>query len=183
MCGVDVCDQLISYYNMKFRHRRTWVPLFLHCLNVLRVNAYLIHAKLHSKPLDQKEFIMQMIEALMSRVDAGYRTRLKRVAESTKSPPERGKRTRLSHIDPQLPDCRFEGDPEDHVPTVPLGKDYTSRRCKMCAFLELRAKKHNTEAAGGNIVDIPPVRRTTKVCSFCNLPLCKDHFIAFHAPP
>ena len=33
MYGVDLTDQLISYYKPKFRCRHTWVPLFLQFLD------------------------------------------------------------------------------------------------------------------------------------------------------
>ena len=53
MLGVDVVDQLIAYYQPKIRCRRTWMPIFLHCLDILLVlvNSYILckeTAKEHS---------------------------------------------------------------------------------------------------------------------------------------
>ena len=37
MLGVDLVDQLIAYYRPKIRCRCTWMPLFLHGADIIRV--------------------------------------------------------------------------------------------------------------------------------------------------
>lgn len=56
MNGVNKADQLISYYRPKVRCRRIWIPLMFHCLNVLRINLYIVCKSLQSGrgKLDQK---------------------------------------------------------------------------------------------------------------------------------
>ena len=46
MLGIEKTDQLIAYYCPKIRCRRTWMPLMFHGLDIARVNAYIIVAKL-----------------------------------------------------------------------------------------------------------------------------------------
>ena len=43
MLGANVVDQLIAYYRPTILCRRTWVPIFLHCLDILRVNSYVLY--------------------------------------------------------------------------------------------------------------------------------------------
>lgn len=186
MCGVDVCDQLIAYYNPNLRNRRTWLPMFFHCLNVSRVNSYLVHQNLSASPVSHKEFVLQIIEGLMSRVDESYRSRLKRAAEANRTPPVKRKRARLSHKSPELPDRRFEGDRADHVAMVP--SDKKSNKCKMCSFEALMVKKRNKQKEQDGeegLEDVPKIRRTTKICGHCSsssirVYLCEDHFNAYH---
>ena len=45
MLGVDVVDQLIAYYRPKIWCRHTWVPIFLHCLDILRVILYVLYTE------------------------------------------------------------------------------------------------------------------------------------------
>ena len=60
MCGVDIADQLQSYYNTQRAHRKTWKPLFHFLLNTIVGNCYLLssyrpvdryycHKKLHKQ--------------------------------------------------------------------------------------------------------------------------------------
>ena len=49
MRGVGLADQLILYYWSKLCCRRTWMPIFLHCLDVLRINAYILYREMTKK--------------------------------------------------------------------------------------------------------------------------------------
>jgi hypothetical protein len=40
MCGVDIADQLRSYYNTERTHRKTWKPLFSFLLDTIVSNCY-----------------------------------------------------------------------------------------------------------------------------------------------
>ena len=70
MLGVDVVDQLIAYYRPKIRCRRTWVPIFLHCLDILRVNSYVLYKETsynhpdvdeHRKKDNHKLFLIEFV--------------------------------------------------------------------------------------------------------------------------
>ena len=55
MCGVDVADQRISYYRpSKLVCRRTWIPIFMQLLSIIRNNAYLVHRTNYKNPATQK---------------------------------------------------------------------------------------------------------------------------------
>ena len=42
MCGVDIADQLRSYFNTQRTHRKTWKPLFHFLLDTVLGNSYLL---------------------------------------------------------------------------------------------------------------------------------------------
>ena len=67
MGGVDQNDQLISNYRHQLHCKRIWMPLMLHSLDVLHVNAYLVHVGLQTNVnnwLEQKEFILSLVEIM-----------------------------------------------------------------------------------------------------------------------
>jgi hypothetical protein len=78
MLGVDVVDQLIAYYRPKIRCRRTWVPIFLHCLDILRVNSYVLyketsynHPDVNNDTIrDHKHFLIAFVNSLIRRGNA-----------------------------------------------------------------------------------------------------------------
>lgn len=55
MLGIDKADQFIAYYRPKIRCRRTWIPIMLHSLDILRANAYIIHEQLCRKEEESEE--------------------------------------------------------------------------------------------------------------------------------
>jgi hypothetical protein len=70
MGGKDRADQFIFQYRPNLRCRRTWTPIFLHSLDVMRVNAFIV-AKEMSKPtmLHLKDFIAKWIDCLNRRAE------------------------------------------------------------------------------------------------------------------
>ena len=66
MGGVDKADQLIASYEINLRCRRTWMPIFFRCFDVIRVNSYVL-AKKRKMFTDQKDFILMWIDALSTR--------------------------------------------------------------------------------------------------------------------
>ena len=52
MCGVDIADQLRSYYNTERVHRKTWKPLFSFLLNTIVGNSYLLST--YKAPLSER---------------------------------------------------------------------------------------------------------------------------------
>lgn len=51
MCGVDIADQLRSYYNILRTKRKTWKPLFSFLLDTVIGNCYLLSSY---KPFDHR---------------------------------------------------------------------------------------------------------------------------------
>ena len=171
MGGVDLADQYISYYRPNIRCRRTWMPIFLHCLDIIRVNAYLV-AKLRDPKLKHKTFVVDWIEALNKRADAIEYGNTRQIIASLKTPPSTGKRKRMrmSHTRPDLPEYRRYGGRSEHQVCIGLKQ----RNCTYCAYLYALAKLDGS-------VELPVVRTPARYCSSsCQDHLCNDHFDVFH---
>ena len=141
------------------------MPLMLHGLDVLRVNAFIVASKLGWKPVGHnpahKEFIAGFVKSLLARATT-YETRITRRAFATAltpSPQIPWKRQRVSTKNPSLPDHRLIGDLVDHL-KVNAPKQGI---CRMCTYLFHKAKVRHQ-------LPLPKVRRPKKWCS-----LCKDH--------
>ena len=52
--GVDLEDQRIASYSGDLYYRRTWMPMMLECLLILRNNAFIEHRDLSNNSLTQK---------------------------------------------------------------------------------------------------------------------------------
>ena len=178
MCGVDKADQLIAYYRPKIRCRRTWMPLFFHGLDVIRINSYIACSKLGWKPstnLDgksqHKEYTRDMINALVAKGKTyemrQTRNRLLGPRQADGSPSF--KRARTSKYHPTLPGHRLVGDPRDHI----RADAPTQRQCRMCSYLYAKAKL--TPGA-----ELPKIRRPKRWCLACRDNLCNEHFDAYH---
>ena len=187
MLGVDVVDQLIAYYRPKIRCRRTWMPIFLQCLCVLRVNSYVLyketsrdHPEVDDKEIkSHKSFLIEFINVLIRRAIAETtttRTTVPSAATSTRSTPtdspiihkDKTGNLRYCRTKPSL--CIF-----DHLRYLP-GKHKLvvgrQQKCKYCQYLVLLAK-NNKQA--------PPIEaRPYKQCNICKLSLCDKHFDQFH---
>ena len=179
MGGVDKADQLIAYYRPPLRCRRTWMPLFFHVLDCMRVNGFIIMKK-HDKTTKHKEFTKEWIKALNARAHAASLSvrRAARHRQDDEAPPiiHPFKRRRMSHSRPTLPEYRFNGNPLDHQHTTDpklTGPKATPCTCAYCAYEAAMAKLLGTD---------PPVpKKTVKMCSYCLDYLCKHHFDDFHA--
>ena len=72
MLGVDLVDQLIAYYRPKIRCRRTWIPVFLHGSDIIRVNSYVLykeiaydHPDVNDGIKSHKQFLIAFINSLI----------------------------------------------------------------------------------------------------------------------
>ena len=73
MLGVNLVGQLIAYYRPKIRCRRTWMPLLLHCLDIIGVNSYVLyketsylHPAVNDAEIDShKQFLIEFINSLI----------------------------------------------------------------------------------------------------------------------
>jgi hypothetical protein len=168
--GVDKAYQLISYYRPRIRCRRTWMPMFMHCLDICRVNSYVI-AEAKGVCDSQKDYTLDWIQALNRRAQFMDLQATQRATVDFVSPNKAtAKRTRMSSTNPQLPAYQFQGGPEQHVPYV--GKE--QRACTYCKYLFAIAKKD-----GDN--PLPEVARPSRRCFLCNDHLCSLHFELFHS--
>jgi Transposase IS4 len=178
MGGVDRADQLIAYYRPNLRCQRTWMPIFLHCLDIIRINAFII-AKKANNNLDHKDFVAAWIDRLNKMADVSdFQVTRRTVVHKTPSPPQEGgnrrqkKRRRMSHTAPQLPDCRFNGTKAEHL--VVMAKS-GQNICIYCSYLFQKAK-----IDGVHPDVLPPRRKVRRSCLACQVALCIDHFDVFH---
>jgi hypothetical protein len=66
MLGVDVADQRIAYYHPNLRCHRTWIPMFLQLLSMMRNNMYVIYNDWYGKDgLTHKDFTIEIVNQLM----------------------------------------------------------------------------------------------------------------------
>jgi Transposase IS4 len=176
MGGVDKADQLIAYYRPNMRCVRTWMPIFLHCLDIIRVNSYII-CKSKCPKLNHKAFLEQWIIALNQRAaTADYQLTRRSIAALT-SPPsaaKKPKRRRISHKNPVLPERRTQGKREEHICVVVDGKG-KQKNCAMCSYVRAVAKLE-----GEDEEDLPGISRPARKCLFCDVHLCSVHFSEYH---
>ena len=105
--GVDVFDQLLASLFPDLRCRRTWIPLMIQALMTQRVNSYIAHRYVCTKPRDHKEFTLCWMKCLMRRAVMIVRaTRNTIVHEHQISSP--AKRYRMSSTNPHLSAARHD---------------------------------------------------------------------------
>ena len=159
MGGIDRNEQLISNYRHQLHCKHIWMPLMLHSLDVLHVNAYLAHVGLQTEVnnwLEQKEFILLLVEIMQERAIVMEYRRLRSAHEHTNTPSPANKQQRINPSKPRLPIERLEPPLDAHVHTF----SKTRSTCKYCRFLNLRSKQLHPKQA-------PP-----KVCK-CLPNVCK----------
>jgi hypothetical protein len=171
MSGCDKAyHQMISYYRPRLRCRRTWLPMFLHCLDVARVNSYIV--ALRKKTIKtQKDFVISWIKALNHRAAFDEQQNTRRAVAAFISPNGKGgsKRSRISNKNPQLPSYRFEGIKDEHIPTISTDQN----GCTSCRFEYAKAKLEGT-------TPLPKVSKPSRKCLRCGDHLCMIHFGPFY---
>ena len=80
MGGVDMSDQLIAYYHPNLRCYRTWIPMFLQIVSMIRCNCYLVYkSKYRNRPrskanvLSHKQFTLAMVDELLKKAEHYHR--------------------------------------------------------------------------------------------------------------
>ena len=174
---MDICDQRIAYYAPNLRCRRTWIPLFLQCINIVRNNSFIVHRELHSdKKLSHKDFTMGLVNVLVERAKIGMAscTRNLRLIDQEKhqndevGEDEFKNHSRMSRISPKLPEIRKDRPSTVHVQVLRRKQ----HACVYCCFTSAKAK----------IQGEPPVkiRNVLRACNHCKVHLCLPHFKRFH---
>ena len=73
MNGVDLTDQRVSYYHPNLRCYRTWMPMKLQVLSMIRNNSYHVHKDgKKESALKHKKFTLEFISELMIRARRFY---------------------------------------------------------------------------------------------------------------
>jgi len=170
MLGVDKNDQLVAYYRINLRCRRTWMPIMLHALDLMRTNAFIVFNSLNGGDCVHKDFVEQWVHTLLGRAAAAkfQHTRAAHAAARLDGPPGLKKR-RMSSKNPTLPAERLNCSKETRKEVVVKAQ----RKCKYCSYLKLKAKNDGQE-------DSVKVKSVTRTCSECFEHLCKEHFNVYH---
>ena len=152
MGGITRNNQLISNYRHQLHCKQIWMSLMLHSLDVLSVNASLAHVGLQAdmnNRLEQKEFILSLVEIMQERAIVMEYRRLRSAHEHTNTPsPEKSDRGST----PVSPICPLKGwNPLDtHIHTF----SKTRSTCKYCSFLNLRSKQLHPKRAPPKVSNV-----------------------------
>ena len=174
MLGVDKSDQLIAYYRPEIRVRRFWMSMMFHCIDIMRINMYIINKALTpngNRPFSHKGFVTYLIEALIGRSNAIMFGRTRNEVNNVFSPPPKMKRNRMVASYPQLSDDRFKGKAEDHVET--MAPNNFQRECVYCRYRRALDKLNKVRP-------LHKVKEPSRMCGYCNVHLCKQHFVEYH---
>ena len=68
MPGVDLLDQMISYYEIRHRSKKWYIRLVLHFLHVATHNSFILytHSKAYSNKIHYIDFLKSLIRSLVS---------------------------------------------------------------------------------------------------------------------
>jgi len=157
------------HYKPNIQCRRVWMPIMLHCLDVLRVNAYIVC--LNGAPdTNHKKFLVEWIEALLNRAKfQSTRVTARRNSHDPATPRE-GRRRRVSSKNPTLPENRLVGSRSVHVEVLAPG---SQKSCAYCSYQRAIDKANRKE-------EPHTVSRVTRKCAACDTYLCKPHFAVYH---
>jgi hypothetical protein len=172
--AVDKAYQMISNYKPKLRCRRTWMPMFLHTLDICRLNSYIVCNKKEGCK-NQKDFIFNWIESFNMRADLDDRKRTRAAIDAFSTPPAKappGKRVRMVKHNVQLSAYRLLGDRKEHVEIIVQ----TQNSCTYCKYIS-RAK---AKADGVPTNLLRTICRPARQCFACGDHLCQPHFNIFH---
>ena len=65
MGGVDLGDQMMSYYSFLRRSVKWWRKLFIHLVNMILMNAFVLQKKFATSPLQHESFREYIVEMLL----------------------------------------------------------------------------------------------------------------------
>ena len=171
--GVDQNNHLISNYGPQLHCKRIWMPLMLHSLDVLCVNAYLAYVGLQTdmkNRLEQKEFILSLVEIMQEQAIVMEYRWLRSAHEHTNTPSPANTRQRINPSKPCLPIERLEPPLDAHVHNF----SKTRSTCKYCSFLNLRSKQLHPKRAPLKVSNV------YQMCVKCNVHLYEAHFQVYH---
>jgi hypothetical protein len=157
MGGVDIADQLRSYYSTQLKVFRTWYPLFFWLLDTAIVNSFIISKKLDISH-EHKAFRIQIVKELIKEATLNP---LKRATRNNEDEEAAGKKNDCKKYRVftkfELPEVRLVG---EHLP------EYREER-NSCLWCRYEFKKTNTSKSPSQ--SFP---RSQIWCSKCNVSLC-----------
>ena len=159
------------------------MQILLHCLDIIRVNSYVLYKETASKhpavnddEMDtHKEFLIEFTNTLILRAQKESTAHSVTRQETPVGEVEpvihlnRTRQVRFSRTRPSL--STF-----DHVQFIPGNHQlirHDQQKCKYCQYLHC--------VATVNKEPLPEVNRTYLMCQICKVSLCKNHKDLFHA--
>ena len=151
---------------------RTWIPLMIQALHTARVNGFIAHKHICTKPVDHKTFLLTWCRVMKRRaVMLVRRTRNSLIhVKDTGSPT---KRFRFSDKNPSLPEVRHSQE-VTHVAVIAASQG----KCIYCRYLHLCKKIENPDADPRSW---GVVRQPMRKCIGCGYHLCRDCFDSYHS--
>lgn len=166
MNGVDVADQLRSYYSTQKMTQRTWMALFFWLLDTAIINSYRITRTL-GLTQEHKEFRLELVWSLVNFANDTGEVQLRDSTKTKKKLKEMKRPKVTKHF--KLSDSQLE--PGNHL--VEWRKNREA--CRWCSWLA-NQKKFNMDRKSPN--------RSNLWCVGCNVPLCcnmdRNCFSEFH---
>ena len=202
MGGVDLVDQLIAYYHADCRCLRTWVPMFVQIVSMIRTNCYVVYKKHQQgnklKVKTHKLCTLDMVSTLLQKATA-HETRMTRkrtlpqtIFTTGPSEIKIKKSRKCCRICLQTFDTKWSIRHNKSHQRLPANVN-SPGSCVQCCKLKLEqhaaASKASSKNGKGIAIDwTSGVKRTAYACKQCtenNLDgdicfLCKEHFNQFH---
>lgn len=145
MGGVDMSDQLMNYYNFLRKSIKWWRKLFIHLVNMVIMNAFILNKKYGHKKLSHVGYREYLAEYLLKDGNPQIYVQEMRIENDSVSNRLEGR-----HFPERIPTK------EGKNKTLPLA-------CKVCFVGKAQSKSHN----------IPSKRKMcTYRCNTCKLPMC-----------
>ena len=89
MLRIDLLDQIIAHYSPKLQCRQTWMPIILHCLDVLHIDTHILHKEMCKRPEVEekenghKEFLLDFISLHIEKSIIKHNTQQPKKIQST----------------------------------------------------------------------------------------------------
>jgi hypothetical protein len=173
MYGVDIADQLRSYYNTQRIHRKTWKPLFHFLLDTVLGNCYQLSSY---KPLDHragrkdthKQFRKDLRYALFERLSRNRK-------QYTQEPPPRRSTNEIKwYLTKDHKLIRLWTKPHNCSACIETGrKTQLQRRGRRKALAELSSNYTKKSRDSDNWKRPQRTPRTQFGCSVCQIPFCR----------
>ena len=80
MGGVDLLDNMVSCYRVRFRKKKWWFPIYTWSLNVSAVNAWRLRMRVTGKKEPYLDFLRELVVSLLT-VHGGERGQGRRSME------------------------------------------------------------------------------------------------------
>lgn len=157
MGGVDLSDQLLTYYSFLRKSCKWWRKLFVHLLNMLILNAHILNRKFGEESLSHSEFRERIARHLVQSVVEYDEANLQTVPRLLGDPFDLTLRLSERHFPKRI--TRKNG----KIPSL---------KCRVCSVSKRKSK----------LSGLPVRRRSTSyMCEQCHLPMCVDPcFKVFH---